>query len=69
MALSASGDKSRLPQDDGLAAALGSAFVLWNELKERIASRFTPVSMEWGFTSKKTGGDCGSSERSEPFST
>jgi hypothetical protein len=55
MALSAFDDKSRLPQDDDLAAKLGSAFVFWNELKRLIASRFAPLSIEWGFASKKTG--------------
>jgi hypothetical protein len=29
--------------------------VFWNELKRLIASRFSPLSEEWGFTSKKTG--------------
>jgi hypothetical protein len=47
-------DKSRPPQDDDLAAMLGSTFVFWNELKRLIASRFTPLSVEWGFSSKKT---------------
>jgi hypothetical protein len=55
MALSAFDDKSRPPQDDDLATTLGSAFVFWNELKRLIASRFTPLSMEWRFSSKKTG--------------
>ena len=55
MALSALGDKLKLPQDGDLAATLGSAFVFWNELKRLIASRFAPLSAEWGFTSKKTG--------------
>jgi len=53
--LSVFDDKSRLPTDDDLAATLGSTFVFWNELKKLIASRFTPLSLEWGFTSKKTG--------------
>ena len=55
MALSAFDDKSRPPQDDDLAAKLGSTFVFWNELKKLIASRFAPLSIEWGFTSQKTG--------------
>jgi hypothetical protein len=55
MALSAFDDKSRLPHDDELAAMLGSTFVLWNRLKRLIASRFAPLSAEWGFSSKKTG--------------
>ncbi len=55
MTLSAFCDKSRLPQDDELAATLGSTFVFWNELKRLVASRFAPLSIEWGFASKKTG--------------
>lgn len=55
MALSAFDDKSRQPLDDDLAAALGSTFILWNELKIRIGSKFAPLSIEWGFTSKNTG--------------
>jgi len=49
------GDKSKPPKDDDLAVTLGSTFVFWNELKRLIASRFTPLSIEWGFTSNKTG--------------
>ncbi|MGB8310676.1 MAG: hypothetical protein WCE81_02285 [Halobacteriota archaeon] len=56
MALSAFGDKSKPPKDDDLAVTLGSTFVFWNELKRLIASRFSPLSIEWGFASKKTGG-------------
>ena len=55
MTLSAFDDKSRLPHDNDLAAKLGSTFVLWNSLKRIIASEFTPLSTEWGFSSKKTG--------------
>ena len=55
MALSAFDDKSRVPQDGDLAATLGSMFVFWNELKRLIASRFSPLSLEWGFASEKTG--------------
>jgi hypothetical protein len=53
--LSVFDDKSKLPRNDDLAATLGSAFVFWNELKRLIASRFAPPSIDWGFTSKKTG--------------
>ena len=55
MALSAFDDKSRQPKDNDLASTLGSTFVLWNELQKLIASRFAPLSVEWGFTSKTTG--------------
>jgi Protein of unknown function (DUF3788) len=53
--LSVSDDKLRPPRDDDLAAMLGGAFVFWSELKRLIASRFAPLSVEWGFSSKKTG--------------
>ncbi len=55
MTLSVFSDKSRLPQDNDLAATLGSTFVFWNELKRLIASKFTRLSVEWGYSSKKTG--------------
>jgi hypothetical protein len=55
MTLSAFDDKSKPPQDDDLAATLGSMFLFWNELKTLMASRFAPLSTEWGFASKKTG--------------
>ena len=55
MALSAFDEKSRPPREGELASTLGSSFALWNELKKRIASRFTPLSIEWGFSSKTTG--------------
>ena len=56
MALSVFGDKTKPPTDDDLAVTLGSTFVFWNKLKRLIASTFTPLSIGWGFTSKKTGG-------------
>ena len=55
MALSAFDDKSRPPKNAELAATLGKTYVLWNELVKRIASRFTPLSIEWGFSSQATG--------------
>ena len=55
MALSAFDDKSCPPQDDELAATLGRAFASWNELRRVIASRFAPLSEDWGFASKSTG--------------
>ena len=55
MALSVFVDKARQPTDADLARALKGSFVFWNELKERIASRFMPLTLEWGFTSKSTG--------------
>ena len=55
MALSVFDDKSHQPTEADLARALKDSFVFWNELKERVASRFAPLTCEWGFTSKTTG--------------
>jgi hypothetical protein len=48
-------DKSKPPQDQELSAMLGNTFVLWNQLKQSISSRFAPATAEWGFSSPKTG--------------
>lgn len=54
--LSSFDDKSKPPGDADLATTLGGPFVFWKKkLKRLVASRFAPLSMEWGFTSKKTG--------------
>jgi hypothetical protein len=55
MALSAFDDKLRQPQESDLAETLGETYILWNDLKNRISTRFSPLSAEWGFTSKTTG--------------
>jgi hypothetical protein len=55
VALSVFDDKSRQPTEADLALALKGTFVFWKELKRRIASRFAPLTYEWGFTSKSTG--------------
>ena len=55
MALSVFDDKARQPTEADLARALKGSFVFWNELKESIASRFAPLTFEWGFTGKTTG--------------
>lgn len=55
MALSVFDDKSHQPTEADLARALKGSFVFWNDLKERVASRFAPLTCEWGFTSKTTG--------------
>jgi hypothetical protein len=55
MALSAFDDRSRPPRDEDLEEKLGKALVHWNELKSRLASRFGPLSEDWGFSSKATG--------------
>jgi hypothetical protein len=55
MALSIFADKTRPPKEAELATALRDSFLFWNELKNLIALRFKPLSIEWGFTSKTTG--------------
>ena len=55
VAISIFDDKAQQPTEADLARVLKGSFVFWNELKERIASRFTPLTFEWGFTSKSTG--------------
>jgi len=54
MTLNAFDDKSRQLTDAELARVLKGSIVFWNQLKERIASTFTPLTFEWGFTSKTT---------------
>lgn len=55
MALSIFDDKSKAPTDTDLAAALKRSYVLWNNLRNLISERFTPVTCDWGFASKTTG--------------
>lgn len=55
MALSVFDDKSRQPTEADLARVLKGSFIFWNELKKRIASKFAPLTYEWGFSSKSTG--------------
>ena len=55
MALSVFDDKARQPTEADLARALKGSFDFWNDLKERIAARFTPLSFEWGFAGKAYG--------------
>jgi len=55
MALSAFDDKTRSPEEEEVSAVLGKTYRLWNELKDRIAARFAPLAIEWGYASKSTG--------------
>jgi hypothetical protein len=55
MPLSAFDDKSKPPREDDLAITLGIVHDLWNELQRLITAEFAPVSINWGFSSKKTG--------------
>jgi len=55
MALSAFDDKEHIPAKDEVSAVLGDTASLWDELISRIASRFDPLSEDWGFSGKKWG--------------
>ena len=55
MALSAFDDTSKPPREDEVAAVLGKTFALWNRLQELISSKYPPLSIEWGCSSKSTG--------------
>lgn len=51
MSISAFRDKGRQPEDADLARVLKRSFGSWKELSNVIASKFTQLSAEWGFTS------------------
>lgn len=55
MALSAFDDKSRPPRDEEVAATLGRAVAAWHALRKAVATRFGPLSEEWGFAGKSAG--------------
>jgi hypothetical protein len=55
MALSAFADKAHSPREEELAQTLGKKYTLWNDLKDRISTRFASLSVEWGYASKNTG--------------
>ena len=55
MALSVFDDKARRPTEADLARALKRSFVFWNDIQKRMAAKFTPLTFEWGFSSKSTG--------------
>jgi hypothetical protein len=55
VALSAFDNKAKPPGDEDLAAVLGNTFSLWNELIDHIRQEYSPLIVEWGFTSKSTG--------------
>ena len=55
MALSAFSDKTKPPQDTELAVALGGSFNVWTKLINDLSNRFMPLTVEWGFSSPRTG--------------
>lgn len=55
MAFSAFTDKNHPPSDEALRSTLAEAHAAWVRLVELVASRVTPLSPVWGFTSASTG--------------
>jgi hypothetical protein len=48
-------DKSRIPQDDEVAAVLGRAATLWTSLRESLSAQYAPLSAAWKFSGAKYG--------------
>ena len=55
MALSVFDDKSRMPQKDELAKALGHASMHWESLKDHLASEYEPLTETWKYSGKPWG--------------
>jgi len=55
MAHSAFDDRSREPAKGDLAAVLGQAAELWDQLIASVRSRFRPLTEDWCFSGKKWG--------------
>jgi hypothetical protein len=55
MALSVFDDKSKLPQNDELAKALGRASTHWEVLKNHLSSMYEPITEEWVYSGKPWG--------------
>jgi hypothetical protein len=55
VALSIFDDKAKQPEDADLTRVLKRSFFFWNDLKTLIASKFAPLSVEWGFAGKAYG--------------
>jgi hypothetical protein len=55
MALGEFNDKSSSPNGTELAAVLGNSFAVWNTLIGEVSSRYHPLTVDWGFSSPKTG--------------
>lgn len=55
MAISIFDDKTKPPDEEDLAMALGGTYTLWNHLKEIIVSLFPPLDIDWNYASKNSG--------------
>lgn len=42
-------DKTKVPDDAALAAALGKTKTLWDEFARHVAAEYAPVTEAWGF--------------------
>jgi hypothetical protein len=57
------GDRTRIPTDGDLEAALGPAISLWRALGAALAEEFDPVIGTWSFTGKAHGWSFGLKRR------
>jgi hypothetical protein len=48
-------DRSRMPTEDELEAALGPSIALWRSLRVKIGGAFAPVDERWSFSGKAHG--------------
>ena len=55
MSLSIFGEKTEVPTEDALVAALGESKALWDDIKKQVESNCSNYSDEWKFYSKKAG--------------
>lgn len=55
MSLSAFCDKTHQPTDSEVSIVLGGTYSVWNQLIESISEKFSPIVVEWGCSSGKTG--------------
>ncbi len=55
MTLSVFSDKSKPPQDSDLAKELGTSHSAWKQLIQDLSMNYAPLTVEWGFSSPKTG--------------
>ena len=55
MALSIFADKSKLPAEHEIAAALGECFPVWEALKNNLLKSYAPVTQAWRYYNSKSG--------------
>lgn len=55
MALSIFDDKSTPPTEADVKKALGKTYSLWTQIRDTVTKRFSPISVEWGYSGKAYG--------------